>query len=162
MCLDYGWYIKATSALDTGDDHATTVDLSTRHSSAISYIHSLSTFVLSFSVHTLTLSAHVPHTLISLFETGIIMIIKNIIGALAGATLWGGQLATALPLDELYTTFNASHPFVGYSHTRAVQPRQNKVELRILPLGASIMSGVGSPEHSGFARSRSPVSKQTC
>lgn len=25
----------------------------------------------------------------------------------------------------------------------------DKVELRILPLGASIMSGVGSPEHSG-------------
>lgn len=90
------------------------------------------------------------------------MILKNTLATLGLAALCGSQLATALPLDELYTSFNASHPFASYSHTRGIQPRQNKVELRILPLGASIMSGVGSPEHSGFVRSRSPVSKQTC
>lgn len=36
----------------------------------------------------------------------------------------------------------------------AVEKADDGPDLRILPLGASIMSGVGSPEHSGFVPPR--------
>ncbi|OBT86293.1 hypothetical protein VE02_05585 [Pseudogymnoascus sp. 03VT05] len=52
--------------------------------------------------------------------------------------------------------FNATHPFNDYPpilEDGGLEARQSeKMELRILPLGASIMSGVGSPEHSGLRK----------
>lgn len=79
---------------------------------------------------------------------------RRLCAALAVASYLGG-LATALPweqvpsADGLLTTKNDSNPFGDFPPV--VKARQeDKIELRILPLGASIMSGVGSPEHSGF------------
>lgn len=72
--------------------------------------------------------------------------LRRLCAALAVAS--AGPLATALPWEQPpqddYAA-DASHPFADFPPV--VKARQNddeKVELRILPLGASIMSGVGA------------------
>lgn len=73
--------------------------------------------------------------------------------ALTSSTGW---FATALPweqppFDDYYPS-NSSDPFAEFPPV--VKARQDeKTELRILPLGASIMSGQGSTEGSGLVSS---------
>ena len=80
--------------------------------------------------------------------------IKGLLATCMTAAMYGSQTAAALPLDydDFVAGLNGSHPFTGYPDVHALVPRQDRAELRILPLGASIMSGVGSPEHSGYVK----------
>ena len=58
-----------------------------------------------------------------------------------------GHVAEAFPTD--YGLYNTTWPFEDYA-AAPLEIRQNdKVALRIMPLGASIMEGVGSTHHSG-------------
>ncbi len=65
-----------------------------------------------------------------------------------------GALALALPVDYMpgddlpVPGFNQSEIFADYP-SLPIAPRQDKVELRILSLGASIMTGALSTEGSG-------------
>lgn len=74
-------------------------------------------------------------------------------GLVAGLTVLSGarHLAAALsqPGDNLAVSLNDSDPFADYPPVIKAR-QQDDLDLRILPLGASIMSGVGSPEHSGL------------
>lgn len=54
-----------------------------------------------------------------------------------------------LPGHDVVVDSEIPHPFAEYPSV--IKPRQEDgPTLRIMPLGASIMSGVGSPEHSGL------------
>lgn len=75
---------------------------------------------------------------------------------IAGLTVLSGaeHVAAAFPRGteqpggDVAVDFGIPHPFSDYPPV--IKARQEDgPELRILPLGASIMSGVGSPEHSG-------------
>lgn len=74
---------------------------------------------------------------------------RRVLAALAALSSLGGVFAASLTWSESATGSDSVHPFAEFP--TVVKPRQeNGPNLRILPLGASIMSGVGSPEHSGF------------
>lgn len=88
---------------------------------------------------------------------------RRLLAALALSS-YAGDLVSALPPEPAplgnwpRAGHNLSNIFAGYpSVLLARQEDQegqqgqddDKIELRILPLGASIMSGVGSPENSG-------------
>ena len=71
-------------------------------------------------------------------------------------------LPTDIQTDDEFDAadFNGTgNPFEGYPEV--LKARQNaKVDLRILPIGASIMEGVGSTYHSGYVLSRCLYLKQ--
>ena len=77
--------------------------------------------------------------------------------SLASLVVLSSHAATsaALPTDSATYYYNGSHPFAEYPPVPALVGRQDRVALRIMPLGASIMSGVGSPEHSGSVSPKS-------
>lgn len=79
--------------------------------------------------------------------------LRGIVAALAAASSLG-QCVLAVParakLDlDLHDigAENITDPFTNYP--AILRSRQSNLELRILPLGASIMEGVGSTHHSG-------------
>lgn len=88
--------------------------------------------------------------------------LHRLVAALA-ALSHAGDLAAAMPSQRLSDQppiddspvpgQNYTNPFANYPPILNARQEEggddDKVELRILPLGASIMSGVGSPEHSG-------------
>jgi hypothetical protein len=92
--------------------------------------------------------------------------LTRLVAALAIAASSSRFVATALPQgysdpDAFLAGNGSADPFTDFP--AVLKTRQNdKVQLRILPLGASIMSGQGSPEHSGYvlleARDLSPES----
>lgn len=59
-------------------------------------------------------------------------------------------IAVAAPTgSDEHELFNSSHPFAEFGLTGHAA-RADKVELRILSLGASIMSGMGSSTGNGY------------
>ncbi|MBE3049388.1 hypothetical protein IMZ48_44195 [Candidatus Bathyarchaeota archaeon] len=80
--------------------------------------------------------------------------LRRPVAALA-AFSYAANLASALPSEQradnwLFQGHNISDPFTEYTPViTARQDAEDKVELRILPLGASIMSGAGSSDGSG-------------
>ena len=88
---------------------------------------------------------------------------KGLLATCLAVAFYGSKPAAALPLDDdFFAGLNASHPFTKFADVHPVFPRQDKVELRILPLGASIMSGVGSPEHSGYVQANFEGKREKC
>ena len=82
------------------------------------------------------------------------------------AALSGGKhLIAAFPRgnlpqleDDITVDSNIPHPFADYPPVIKAR-QQNGPDLRILPLGASIMSGVGSLEHSGLVQTMQIIPK---
>jgi hypothetical protein len=81
--------------------------------------------------------------------------------------LCSSLVATALPLDEEFLGRNGTHLFAAYPKLNIVKPRQDDPlrEIRILPLGASIISGQGSLNNvrpSGAGYVQIPVFSPLC
>ena len=79
------------------------------------------------------------------------IVLRRLLAALAVFALTENA-ATAFPAGDgfgldMAEADNSTGPFTDYP--AVIKSRQNRVELRILPLGASIMEGVGSSQHSG-------------
>lgn len=69
------------------------------------------------------------------------------------STFFAYALPTLASNDDV-SLFNQSHPFEGMDIEPSIYARQSKVALRIMPLGASIMSGVGSSNGNGYVQSQ--------
>ncbi|SPN96486.1 uncharacterized protein DNG_00014 [Cephalotrichum gorgonifer] len=80
----------------------------------------------------------------------------RLMAAFAVLTCGSTPMATALPPGHwipgnVVAGNDSAHPFVDFPGV--IKARQDDgLQLRILPLGASIMSGQGSPEHSGIRK----------
>lgn len=74
--------------------------------------------------------------------------------SVAGLLLQGPIVVTAFPKPDAPAKPNDAFPFSDFDpdHGPALFPRaDDRIGLRIMPLGASIVNGVGSdPEHNGL------------
>ena len=81
--------------------------------------------------------------------------LNKLLAVLAAVSCGNTPLTTAFPSsnsisDSVIVGNDSVDPFVDFPRViKARQGGSDGPQLRILPLGASIMSGQGSPEHSG-------------
>jgi hypothetical protein len=82
------------------------------------------------------------------------VVLRRLVAALAASSCLGhGVSAFLTPTEPDLDVFEfeadyVTDPFTDYPPT--LKSRQDRVALRILPLGASIMEGDGSSHHSGY------------